>query len=137
MNENPARFPRDLADARRAIRHVFIRDLELDARIGVHGPEKGRPQPVRINIDLAVTEQNETTDDALQNVVCYEKVVGSVKAIIDSGHVNLVETLADRIAAACLRDVRVNAVRVRVEKLVAIPEARSVGVEIERIQPSR
>ena len=45
-----------LADASMAVRHVFIRDLLLDAHIGVHRHEKGRRQRVRINIDLTVLE---------------------------------------------------------------------------------
>lgn len=130
-------FPREIADAEQSVRHVFIRDLRLDARIGVHGPEKGRAQPVRINIDLAVRDGGAGLGDDLANVVCYEQVVEEVKAILARGHVNLVETLAERIAETCLADLRVDAARVRVEKLAAIPEASSVGIEIERIQRSR
>ncbi|HCX65995.1 MAG TPA: diguanylate cyclase, partial [Rhodobiaceae bacterium] len=44
------------------------------------------------------------------------------------------ETLAERIAGSCLEDARVRVARVRVEKLAAIPEAVSVGVEIERLR---
>ena len=55
-----------------------------------------------------------------------------VEAIIAEGHVNLVETLCERIAASCLTDKRVMAARVRVEKPDIIAHARSVGVEIER-----
>ena len=42
------------------------------------------------------------------------------------------ETLAERIATLCLREARIERVRVRVEKLDVYPEAASVGVEIER-----
>lgn len=129
--------PSRIADAHQAMRHVFVRDLRLDARIGVHGPEKGRAQPVRINIDLAVREAGLPHGDELGNVVCYERIVDQVKAILAGGHVNLVETLAERIAEACLADPRVDAARIRVEKLAAIAEAASVGVEIERIQRAR
>jgi 7,8-dihydroneopterin aldolase/epimerase/oxygenase len=45
-----------------------------------------------------------------------------------------VETLCDRIAESCLKDKRVVAARVRVEKPDIIPNARSVGVEIERVR---
>jgi dihydroneopterin aldolase len=55
-----------------------------------------------------------------------------VRGLIGAGHVNLVETLAERIAEACLHDLRVHAVRVRVEKLDVFPDAVSAGVEIER-----
>jgi dihydroneopterin aldolase len=129
-------LPSRLANASRGVRHVFVRDLDLEARVGVHRNEKGRSQPVRINIDLEVSEDATPAEDRLDAVVCYEQVVKSVKAILASGHVNLVETLAERIAQKCLEDPRVRAARVRVEKPEAIPEARGVGVEIERIQPS-
>lgn len=109
---------------------VFIRNLELLARIGVHGHEQGMPQPVRVNVvmsaDLAVD------DDRLEHVIDYEAVASKVRAIIAAGHVNLAETLAERIAAACLEDARVAKVCVRVEKLHALPGAEAAGVEIER-----
>jgi len=44
------------ASAERAIRHVFIRNLELPAQIGVHHHEVGKVQPVRINVDLGVED---------------------------------------------------------------------------------
>ena len=53
---------------------------------------------------------------------------------MSAGHVGLAETLAELIAAACLRDKRVMAARVRIEKPDVIPNARSVGVEIERLR---
>ncbi len=122
--------PLKIADAERAVRHVFVHDLLLDAHIGVYRHEQGSTQPIRINVDLTVSETSHGDD--LRNVVCYASVVDSIKAIVAEGHLNLVETLAERIAAACLSDPRVLVARVRVEKLAVIREASSVGVEIER-----
>ena len=121
-----------IADARNRIRHVFVRDLELNANIGVYHREKGRAQPVRINVDLTVVESDAALEDQLSNVVDYGAVVDGIKLILGSGHLNLVETLAERIAEHCLADPRVRVARVRIEKLQVIAEARSVGVEIER-----
>jgi dihydroneopterin aldolase len=67
-------------------------------------------------------------------VVDYEKVAETARTIVRSGHVRLVETLAERIAEACLADRRVHVVRVRVEKLDIFADATSAGVEIERRQ---
>ena len=126
--------PLRIADAEHAIRHVFIRNLELIARIGIHGHEKGKPQPVRINLDLSVDE-GAKLEDRLENVVDYEAITDKIRAIIASGHINLAETLAERIADAAFEDRRVRAARVRVEKLHALPGAESAGVEIERVAP--
>ena len=127
--------PLRLADAERGARHVFVRDLELAAQIGVHRHEHRRAQTVRINIDLTVTEGTTPTDDKLENVVDYESIVQGVKTIVAAGHINLVETLAERVAGLCLSDARVEAARVRIEKLNVFAEAASVGVEIERLRP--
>lgn len=127
----PLRF----ADALRGVRHVFVRDLVCKARIGVWDHEKGDGQRVRINVDLSVSEQGDH-HDRLSNVVCYNRVVKGIKTIIGAGHINLAETLAERIADMSLQDHRVVGVRVRVEKLDAIKDAESVGIEIERHKPS-
>jgi dihydroneopterin aldolase len=121
-----------IADARRRIRHVFVRDLELDANIGVYHREKGQAQPVRINVDLTVEEGDMPLEDRLSNVVDYGAVVDGIKDILAGGHLNLVETLAEQIASFCLEDQRVLVARVRIEKLQVVAEAKSVGVEIER-----
>jgi len=123
--------PLRIADARNRIRHVFIRDLTLTCRIGVHRHEQVSEQRVRINLDLAVLENRDLNDD-LSNVVCYERIAGGVRDIVTGRHIKLVETLAEDVAALCLGDHRVNSVRVRIEKLDAFPDASSVGVEIER-----
>ena len=120
-----------LASAARGLRHVFIRNLELLAHIGVYRHEEGRMQPVRINVDLA-TDDIADAKDMLENVVDYAVIEKRIRAIIAEGHVRLAETLAERITAACFEDARVRTVRVRVEKLAALTHAESVGIEIER-----
>ena len=123
----PPRF----ASATGGSRHVFIRNLELAAHIGVYRQEEGRTQKVRINVDLA-TDDIADAQDMLENVVDYHVIEKRIRAIIAEGHVRLAETLAERIARACFEDKRVHTARVRVEKLEALTNAESVGIEIER-----
>ncbi len=113
------------------IRHVFLRDMVLQASIGIHPHERGKPQRVRINVDLGVAEET-AAHDRLERVVDYEKVANTVRHIATTGHINLVETLAERIALACLEDGRVQLARVRVEKLDVFADTLAAGVEIER-----
>ncbi len=129
-------LPNELrANAIARTRHVFVRDLEVQASVGVHAHEKLQPQRLVMSVDLTVHEGAQQLDDRLENVVCYEQVVRKIQAICKAGHVNLIETLAENIAAACLQDRRVLAVRIRIEKPDIMPECASVGVEIERLQP--
>jgi dihydroneopterin aldolase len=111
---------------------VLIRDLVLGAKLGIYTHERHGTQPVRINIELETEPYAGAPRDTVGEVVDYESVVRRVQAILADGHINLVETLAERIAALCLQDRRVLSARVRVEKLAAIPEAASVGIEILR-----
>jgi 7,8-dihydroneopterin aldolase/epimerase/oxygenase len=116
-------------------RHVLVRDLVLACEIGALRHERGARQRVRINLDLSAREEPAPIADDLRNVVCYDEVVSAIRRLTAAGHMNLVETLAERIAELCLADARVRIARVRVEKLDVYPDAGSVGVEIERFNP--
>jgi dihydroneopterin aldolase len=127
-----------IADAQRALRHVFLRDMVLDASVGVHAFEHAATQRIRVNVDLAVEDDTGTLSraapgrDDLSRVVDYEAVADKIRAIVLAGHVRLLETLAERMAEACLADTRVHLARIRVEKLDIFADTASVGVEIER-----
>jgi dihydroneopterin aldolase len=113
---------------------LFVRDLELDGHIGVRAHERGHPQRLRINLELVARDPEGPLEDRYDNVVCYDEVVSAVRRLVGAGHVNLVETLAERIAGLCLEDPRIEAAKVRVEKLDVYPDAAGVGVEIERFR---
>ncbi len=112
---------------------IFVRDLMLTAKIGLHQHERIASQRIRINLDLTIADSGPIDDD-YDKVVCYGELVTGLRHVVGAGHVNLVETLAERIAEMCLADRRVLSARIRVEKLDVFPEATSVGVEIERFQ---
>nr|WP_321984488.1 dihydroneopterin aldolase [uncultured Lichenicoccus sp.] len=116
------------------LRRVFLRDMLVNAAIGVHPHEQGVTQRVRVNVDFGVEDEPglPVGRDDLSRTVSYERVVTLVRRIITDGHVRLVETLAERIAAGVLADARIRVVRVRVEKLDVFEEIAAVGVEIER-----
>lgn len=123
---------RYIANGKTGLRHVFVRDLVLAANIGAYDHEKQDVQNIRVNVDLTVKEVPNLAPDDLGNVVCYDQITQNIKAVVSKGHINLVETMAEKFAEICLKDERVLCARIRVEKLAAIPEAESVGVEIER-----
>lgn len=132
MSSSGVVHPLPQPDALPLTRRIFVRDLELAALIGVHRHEQDGRQRVRINLDLDVLEGDHPAQDRLSDVVCYADIVAGVRALIAAGHINLVETLAERIATQCLSDRRVLSAKVRVEKLDVFADAASVGVEIER-----
>lgn len=129
MTVEPLKSPSQLE---RPTRRVFVRDLVVDCLIGVYRHERDGAQRVRINLDLTVFESPEPIDDRLANVLSYEDLIVKVRALAGAGHVNLVETLAERIAVLCLAEADVSVAKVRVEKLDVFADASSVGVEISR-----
>jgi 7,8-dihydroneopterin aldolase/epimerase/oxygenase len=112
-------------------RLVLIRDLVLPIEIGVFKREQGVTQRVRFNIELAVVDRP-VRDDRIGEVVRYDHLIAAIRKMLAEGHINLVETLAERVAAICLAPVDAREVRVRVEKLDIEPDAAAVGVEIQR-----
>ena len=111
---------------------MFVKDLVLQCNIGVYAHERLRPQPVRINVDMQVRESSAPLNDDIANVLSYDRITAAIKAHIAKGHINLVETLAEDIAAICLEHASVVHARIGVEKLAVEPNAASVGIEIER-----
>ncbi len=113
---------------------IFVRDLVVPWNIGIYDHEHDGPQRVRINVDLLVREASQFDADKYRQVVCYAGVVDGIRKLADDGHINLVETLASRVAEMCLADDRVLEATVRTEKLDAIEGVSSVGIEITRTQ---
>ena len=134
-----SRSPSEIAPLPRSAnpprRRVFVRDLALDAFIGAYEKEQGVAQKVKIDLEIEVVEPSNPVSDRLEDVVCYNRLTEGIKAIIDEGHIKLVETLAERIADFALSHPMVYSVLVRIEKPNAIPEASAAGVEIMRMKP--
>ena len=120
-----------LANPDLPVRKILITDLVLKAEIGVFRREKGKRQRVRFNIELGVVDRPPRQDRRTE-IVCYDRIVAGLRALVADGHVNLVETLAERAADQCLAIPSALHVRVRVEKLDIYRDAAAVGVEIER-----
>ena len=132
-----ARHRPNAAAGRIRLRRVFVRDLEIVASVGVLEHEKRYEQRIIVSADLAVRDDYDGVSDRLADVLDYGKVVDDIARLVQSEHVNLIETLAERIAKQCLSDQRVVSVRVRIEKPEVLPSCRSVGIEIERCRAER
>ena len=111
---------------------IFLNDFMIDANIGVYKHEKIKSQPLRINIIAKVKNPKKINDDKLHSVVCYNQISKKIKKIIKSGHTILLEKLAEKIFQECFKNKRIQTMKIRLEKLDAIKEAESAGIEVER-----
>ena len=111
---------------------IFLNDFMIDANIGVYKHEKIKSQPLRINIIAKVKNPKKINDDKLYSVVCYNQISKKIKKIVKSGHTILLEKLAEKIFQECFKNKRIQTMKIRLEKLDAIEEAESAGIEVER-----
>ncbi len=108
---------------------VFLHDLVLPVAIGAYDFERGHTQRVRFNIDIDVRRAVHHAED-MRDVFSYDLITDAIRLILSRGHIDLVETLAERVADALLSQPRVVYVNIRVEKLDILHG--SVGIEIKR-----
>lgn len=119
----------------RRLRCVFARGLELMASVGIFEIERRYQQRIVVSVELDVVDDYDGVCDRIERVVDYGHVVSEVRRLVDRQHYNLIETLAERIAEACLADARVLLARITIEKPDILPGCRSVGIIIERARP--
>jgi dihydroneopterin aldolase len=111
---------------------IVVRGLVLMCSIGIRRAERDRPQRVRVSAELTATRVAGFPAEDRRRVINYEKIVAAVRDIAASGHIDLCEGFAARVADACFADPRVGRVRIEVEKLDVFPDADSVGAILER-----
>lgn len=112
---------------------IFVEGLLIQASIGVHPHEHESTQPIIIDIELDMGPMAPPTEDRLHETLDYGLVAQKAEDIALEAHVQLVETLAERIAAWALdADGRVQAARVKISKPQALLKAEAAGVEIVR-----
>lgn len=112
---------------------IFLSNHIRDFEIGAYPDEFGVTQRVRFDIMLDVRRFEITDDDEVASIVSYDLIVESIDALIEGPRIKLVETLAERLAALVLKEKRVIAAHIRIEKLDRVIGA--LGVEITRTQP--
>ena len=111
---------------------ILINDLTLDAFIGIHDFEKKKKQKIAISLSLDVNDNISGIEHKIENFVSYEHIVADIKSILKSGHIDLLETLGEKIVDLCFIDERVMTIKLKLEKLEVFKETRSVGIEIFR-----
>jgi dihydroneopterin aldolase len=108
---------------------ISLRDHVVEAEIGAFQPERGRRQRLRVNIVVEVRPAGDAGDD-VDRVLSYDTLVEAVAAELAGGRLNLLETLAERVAGRILAAPQALRAFVRIEKLDLGPYA--LGVEIVR-----
>lgn len=111
---------------------IYIRDLATRCIVGINPDERVNKQEVIINIVLEADLSKAGASDNIDDTVDYKRIKQAVLELVEKSEFLLIERLADAIAQVCLREPRVHAVQVTLDKPGALRFARSVAVEITR-----
>lgn len=111
---------------------IFIKDLAVNAIIGINEWERTNKQQVLINVTLYGDFSAVGSSDNLEEGVNYRSVAKKLIAHAESAQRFTVEALATDLAQLCLEERGVEKVTMRVEKPGAVRYSESVGIEIER-----
>lgn len=112
---------------------IHLRDYVVSAEIGAFQTERGQTQRLRFNIEVELAQHVTGVDDEVDRILSYDVLTGAVAAGLADRRYDLLETLAEMIAAQVLAHPRAAQVSVTIEKLDRIPGA--LGVTILRRQP--
>jgi len=111
---------------------ISVRDYEREVEIGAFQSERGVRQRIRFNVVLEVSRHNAAQDDDVDKVISYDTITEAIELQLTTERINLLETLAERVAERVLEDPRAVRAFVRIEKLDRIPG--TLGVEIVRLR---
>ncbi len=110
---------------------VFIRQFKVQTVIGVYEWEKAIHQTLEFDLELATDIRQAAATDDLQYTLDYSAVCDAIVELCQHPH-ELIETVAEKVAAMVLEKFQTKAVKVTIAKPAAVPAASSVGVSISR-----
>ncbi|OZT85689.1 bifunctional dihydroneopterin aldolase/7,8-dihydroneopterin epimerase [Vibrio sp. 03_296] len=117
-----------------ALDKVFIEQLEVITTIGVYDWEQQIKQKLMLDIEMAHDNRPAGKSDDVADALDYAQVSEAVLNHIESGRFLLVERVAEEVAELIMTQFSVPWIRIRLAKPGAVPQARAVGVVIERGQ---
>lgn len=117
-------------------RRIFFSQLTLDARIGILEHELRDAQPLYIDAEFDTMVADPVNDQDIQTVLDYRDLRHAIVDECTRGHVNLLETLSERVMARILSEFsEVFRARIRISKPQAFSDCAGVGIELVRERP--
>ena len=111
---------------------IFIDNLKVYGILGIHEREQRNPQLIQISLRAEVDIQNAAVNDDIRQTVNYSTLAIKVMRFISENRFLTIEALIETLAMTILENKRITSLWLRVEKPHAVPDAQSVGVEINR-----
>ena len=110
---------------------IHIEQLEVSTHIGVPDEERGAPQRLTVSISFWPYREAGDLADKIENAINYSSVVEETKNFVREQSVNLIETLADRLAMHLMKNFRMQKVTIELRKF-PFEDAKYVSVTLTR-----
>jgi dihydroneopterin aldolase len=110
---------------------LFLKRLEVEARIGIHAFERDRPQRLLVSIELEMELAALPGADAIEGTFDYDWVREEVRRLVGLRHYDLQETLAGEIVSVLASRREVRRVVVETAKPDVFADAEVVGCRLE------
>jgi dihydroneopterin aldolase len=111
---------------------VFINDLRIETIIGIYDWERKVRQTISLDLEMGTDIPRAAATDAIEDTLNYKAVAKRLIAFVGDSEYQLVETLAEEIAAIVIGEFNVPWLKLTVHKPGAVRGSRDVGVIIER-----
>ena len=111
---------------------ILIRQLEVHAIIGIHDWEKQQAQPLFFDMDLSFDCRQAALSDDIKDALDYFEVCQQVTEFVAASSCELIETLAEQVAALVLKQFACNKIKLTLYKPEAIPNTQTVALRIVR-----
>ncbi|MEJ2114874.1 MAG: dihydroneopterin aldolase [Gammaproteobacteria bacterium] len=111
---------------------IFLRDLEINATIGIFEWEKRIKQKVRIDLEMATDIAKAAASDAIEDTLDYKAISKRVIQFVEESRYELIETLIEKVSEIILKEFNISWVRLTISKPGAVRGSRDVGITIER-----
>ena len=113
------------------VRKILIKNLIINAIFGYYPKEKVKSQRLKFNIKLELTNKIKFNDTDLRSIVDYDNVIKTINNILDK-KINFLETLGELVAEEILKNKKIDAIELQIEKLDILKKDASVGFEISK-----
>lgn len=111
---------------------IYLRDLRIDAVIGIYDWERQMKQPLILDLEMATDIRKAADSDNIEDTLNYKNVAKRLMEFVSKSEFELVETLAERITEILREEFNVPWVKLTLNKKGAVRGVRDVGIIIER-----
>lgn len=113
----------------------MLRGMEVEVRVGLHPWERHPERPARLLISVDMWARLAGRADAPGTFIDYDPVRAAIAGLREKPHIDLLETIAEELVAACFANPDVEMCRIEILKPDIFNDAEAAGIEVQRIRP--